>query len=218
MSHLHLMSHELCPYVQRAAILLHEKNVVFQQTYIDLANKPAWFLEISPLGKVPVLKVDDEVLFESAVICEYLDETHGFPLHPSQPMPKAKHRAWMEFSSVLLTGLWNLSMAQDEATLERKRQDLNLYFATLEANLGPGPYFAGSEFSMVDVFFAPVFRYFEVFDTLRDLKLFEGRPRLAAWRQMLAARSAVQRAVPADYAARLLHYLQDRESILTGRS
>jgi glutathione S-transferase len=218
MSHLHLMSHELCPYVQRAAILLHEKNVIFQQTYIDLANKPAWFLEISPLGKVPVLKVDDEVLFESAVICEYLDETHGFPLHPSQPMPKAKHRAWMEFSSVLLTGLWNLSMAQDEATLERKRQDLNLYFATLEANLGPGPYFAGSEFSMVDVFFAPVFRYFDVFDTLRDLRLFEGRPRVAAWRQMLAARSAVQRAVPADYAARLLHYLKDRESILTGRS
>jgi glutathione S-transferase len=212
------MSHELCPYVQRAAILLHEKNVIFQQTYIDLANKPAWFLEISPLGKVPVLKVDDEVLFESAVICEYLDETHGFPLHPSQPMPKAKHRAWMEFSSVLLTGLWNLSMAQDEATLERKRQDLNLYFATLEANLGPGPYFAGSEFSMVDVFFAPVFRYFDVFDTLRDLRLFEGRPRVAAWRQMLAARSAVQRAVPADYAARLLHYLKDRESILTGRS
>ncbi len=214
MSHLHLMSHELCPYVQRAAILLHEKNVQFQQTYIDLAQKPDWFLKISPLGKVPVLRVDDEVLFESAVICEYLDETHGIPLHPSQPMPKAKHRAWMEFSSVLLGAIWNLIMAADEPTLEAKRQELDTYFARLEAELGTGPYFAGSEFSMVDAFFGPVFRYFDVLDTLRDLKLFEGRPKLSAWRKMLAARSSIQKAVPADYGARLLRYLKDRRSIL----
>jgi glutathione S-transferase len=50
-----LISHKLCPYVQRAVIALTEKGVPFERIDIDLANKPDWFLKISPLGKVPVL-------------------------------------------------------------------------------------------------------------------------------------------------------------------
>ena len=53
------ISHKLCPYVQRAVIALNEKGVPFERIDIDLANKPDWFLKISPLGKVPVLLVDD---------------------------------------------------------------------------------------------------------------------------------------------------------------
>ncbi len=72
---LKLISHKLCPYVQRAVISLTEKGVPFQRIDIDLDNKPEWFLKISPLGKVPVLQVGDKVVFESAVILEYLEET-----------------------------------------------------------------------------------------------------------------------------------------------
>ena len=53
---LKLISHKLCPYVQRAVIALNEKGVPFERIDIDLANKPDWFLKISPLGKVPVLR------------------------------------------------------------------------------------------------------------------------------------------------------------------
>lgn len=63
-----LISFKTCPFVQRSVITLKEKGIDFKTTYIDLAEKPAWFLAISPLGKVPVLKIGDEVLFESAVI------------------------------------------------------------------------------------------------------------------------------------------------------
>ena len=52
---LKLISHKLCPYVQRAVIALSEKGVAFERIDIDLANKPDWFLAISPLGKTPVL-------------------------------------------------------------------------------------------------------------------------------------------------------------------
>ena len=52
-----LVSHRLCPYVQRAVIALTEKGVPFERIVIDLANKPDWFLKISPLGKTPVLLV-----------------------------------------------------------------------------------------------------------------------------------------------------------------
>src|SRR5689334_17901425 len=97
-----LISHPLCPYVQRAAIVLQEKGVAYERRDIDLANKPDWFLRISPLGKTPVLLVDDEAIFESAVICEYLDDTLAPRLHPQDPLQRARHRAWMEFGSSLL--------------------------------------------------------------------------------------------------------------------
>ena len=74
-THLKLISHKLCPYVQRAVIALTEKGVPFERIDIDLANKPDWFLKISPLGKTPVLQVGEPPIFESAVILEYLEET-----------------------------------------------------------------------------------------------------------------------------------------------
>src|ERR1700747_1688047 len=86
-----LISHKLCPYVQRAVIALSEKRVPFERIDIDLANKPDWFMKISPLGKVPVLVVSadagEAVLFESNVICEYIEETqNGTSLHPKDPL------------------------------------------------------------------------------------------------------------------------------------
>ncbi len=101
-----LISFPLCPYVQRALIVLAEKNVPFERVDIDLANKPDWFLKLSPLGKVPVLQADDNVLFESQVIAEYLDEVTQGSLHPTDPLQKAKHRAWIEFASQTLATLW----------------------------------------------------------------------------------------------------------------
>src|ERR1700716_2152538 len=96
MRKLTLISHDLCPYVQRAVIALTEKAAPFDRVYIDLANKPDWFLAISPLGKVPLLKVAAAVIFESAVILEYLEETQPNPLHPADPLARAQHRAMIE--------------------------------------------------------------------------------------------------------------------------
>ena len=93
MPKLQLVSHDLCPYVQRAAIALTEKGVAFERSYVDLAAKPDWFLRISPLGKVPLLKVGDEVIFKSAVILEYLEETQPRPLYPADPLTRARQRA-----------------------------------------------------------------------------------------------------------------------------
>jgi glutathione S-transferase len=99
---LKLISHKLCPYVQRAVIALKEKGVPFERIDIDLDNKPDWFLKISPLGKVPVLQVGDKAVFESAVILEYLEETLPNPLHPKNPLTRAEHRAWIEFGYLSL--------------------------------------------------------------------------------------------------------------------
>jgi glutathione S-transferase len=216
---LKLISHKLCPYVQRAVIALTEKGVPFERIDIDLANKPEWFLKISPLGKVPVLVVATErgevALFESNVICEYIEETQAGPsLHPRDPLVRAEHRAWMEFGSAVLSDLWGLETTTDPAIFESKREAVTAKFARVEAALGEGPFFAGEQFSLVDAVFAPVFRYFDVFDEFADLGIFKSTPKVRKWRAELARRPSVRSAVGADYPQLLRAFLKRYEAHL----
>lgn len=211
---LKLVSFNLCPYVQRAAIVLAEKEIPFERIDIDLAQKPDWFLALSPLGKVPLLQVGDEVLFESAVIVEYLDEVHPPALHPMDPLAKARHRAWMEFGSSTLGDIWVLETTADRAAFDGKVRLLQEKFARLEQVLGRGPFFAGSDFSVVDAVFAPVFRYFDVFDHLIDIGIFKSFPRVQAWRAELAQRPSVQRAAPGNYPELLRAFLKKHDGVL----
>ena len=213
MTRLTLVSHHLCPYVQRAAIALLEKGVPFERRMVDLSAKPEWFTAISPLGKVPLLQVSRDghepaVLFESAVICEYLEETLPGPwLHPEDALERARHRGWMEFGSAILGDIWGLETTTDPSVLAAKRDALVAKFARIEAVLGDGPWFAGHRFSLVDAVFAPVFRYFDLFDALVDLGVFTATPKVRAWRTALASRPSVRQAVDADYTERLHGFL-----------
>jgi glutathione S-transferase len=216
-----LISHALCPYVQRAAIVLMEKGVAFERVDVDLKCKPAWFLALSPLGKTPVLQVHSgehsEALFESAVICEFLDETVAPPLHPAQPLQRARHRGWMEFGSSLLNAIGGFYSAGDEPVLAARAGEIRTRFEQLEHVLGVGPYFAGERFCLVDAVFGPIFRYFDVFDRIGDFGFFHGLPRLNAWRAQLSQRDSVRRAVGPDYATLLQAFLRERNSALSRR-
>lgn len=213
-----LVSHTLCPYVQRAAIVLQEKGVPFSRRWVDLAAKPDWFNAISPLGKTPVLLVGREPVFESAAICEYLDETHGPRLHPRDPLQRARHRGWMEFGSSMLNTIAAFYSAPEGAALEKQRDLLATRWLQLEQALdAAGPFFAGADFSLVDAVFAPVFRYFDTFDAVGEPDLFAGTPRVRAWRAALAARPSVQQAVTADYPKLLRAFLLARGGALSRR-
>ena len=213
MIRLTLVSHHLCPYVQRAAIALQEKGVPFERIAIDLSAKPDWFMAISPLGKVPLLQValpgrPDAVLFESSVICEYIEDTQPGPrLHPDDPLERARHRAWMEFGSSILADIWGLETAQDERTLQSKRNAVAAKFGRIDAALGPGPFFGNDRFTLVDAVFAPIFRYFDLFDRITDLGVFAAAPKVRAWRAALAERPSVRDAVLPDYPDRLRAFL-----------
>ena len=211
-----LISHKLCPYVQRAVIALTEKGVAFERIDIDLANKPDWFVAISPLGKTPVLQVGDTAIFESAVILEYLEETQPKPLHPADPLTRAEHRAWIEFGSTVLSDIAGFYAAPDEATFKAKTSQIEQRFARLEARVAASPWFDGESFSLVDAVFGPVFRYFDVFDEIADFGILTGKPKLARWRKALAARPSVRSAVSADYPALLRVFLGRRNSWLSG--
>jgi len=210
---LKLISHKLCPYVQRARIVLDEKSIPHEIEFIDLAAKPIWFLELSPLGKVPLLLVDDEPIFESSAITEFLDEITPGSLHPGDPLERAKNRAWIEFASSTLSAIASLYSAQDRQSFDRATLTLRDRFRALDAVTLGRPYFNGQAFSLVDAAFATVFRYFEVIDRYADFD-FVQCTRLTTWRNELRRRPSVQRAVVSDYAERLHTFLLTRNSIL----
>ena len=212
-----LVSHALCPYVQRAAIVLAEKGVPFERRDVDLANKPDWFLKVSPLGKTPVLLVGDEAIFESAVICEYLEETALPRLHPANALQRARHRSWMEFGSALLNLIGAFYSAADEPALLARAAEIRARLVQMEFALGEGPYFGGESFSIVDAVFGPVFRYFDAFDAIGEFSFWNDLPKLQRWRHALAARPSMVEAMCPDYDALLHRFLFARRTALSRR-
>ena len=182
---LHLISFKTCPFVQRAVITLKHKNIDFDITYIDLADPPDWFLEMSPLAKVPVLKVDDEILFESAVINEYLDEITGGELQPREPLARAKNRAWIEFASDMLGNLYMMKMSKDEASYNKYRDLLVSQLRRIENRLGDGPWFNGEQFTLADTAFAPLFRQNSVAGGKLSVIDAGSMPKVSAWAERL---------------------------------
>lgn len=212
-----LISHPLCPYVQRAVIALTEKHADFERIDIDLKEKPDWFLALSPLGKTPLLLIGEQAIFESAVICEYLEDTIAPALHPADALERARHRAWIEFASATLNSIWAFYTARDDAAYEAAARALTDRFTQIEKVLDEGPYFVGASFSLVDAAFAPVFRYFDVFDEVSGVDVFSATPRTRAWRQALAQRPSVQEAVAPDYPVRLCKFVIGQGGVLGKR-
>ncbi|BDA79061.1 glutathione S-transferase [Leptospira kobayashii] len=214
-----LISFKLCPFVQRSVITLLEKKVDYEIKYIDLANKPDWFLKISPFGRVPVLQVGEHVLFESAVINEYLDEVNPPSLHPTVPIEKAKQRAWIEFASAINMDQYLLTMTKDKQEFDKKLSDLNAKFSQLEAILPNGfsdsLYFSGKTFQLIDTSFAPAFMRFDFLEKSKaNLKFFENFPKLALWSKTLLSKDSVKNSVLPEVPEEYIRYIKDHNSYL----
>ena len=196
---LHLISFKTCPFVQRAVITLKHKKIDYDITFMDLADPPDWFIELSPLKKVPVLKVDDEVLFESAVINEYLDEITGGELQPSDSLARAKNRAWVEFASNMLGNLYMMKMSKDEERYNKYRDTLVDQLHRIEKRLGDGPWFNGDEFSLADTAFAPLFRQNSVAQNRLSVIDPASMPKVTAWGERLLALPEVRDSVVDEF-------------------
>lgn len=120
----------------------------------------------------------------------------------------------MEFGSNILSDIWGLETTAAPAVYEQKRVAIAQKFERIESVLGEGPYFAGANFSLVDAVFAPVFRYFDLFDTIAETRVFKNAPRVRAWRTALAERPSVRMAVGTDYPDRLRAFLQRHDAYL----
>lgn len=217
---LKLVSFDICPYVQRSVITLQYKNIPFDIEYIDLSNKPDWFLKISPLGKVPVLMVDNDenkVLFESAVINEYADESSGGDLLPSDPFEKARARAWIEYVSNLMMHFYQSVTGADAETYEQKQNDLINGLLKMK-DVVKGPYFLGEEFSLVDSSIAPLFIRMELFgfDKAFKQRAETEAPNLTAWFDSLTDKNKefIQSSAPANLLEKTLEHIEKKGSYI----
>jgi glutathione S-transferase len=212
MSKLRLISFDLCPFVQRSTITLEEKAVPYDIEYIDLADKPDWFLEISPLGKVPVLEVDGVVLFESAVICEYIDETQGAPLHPADPLEKARDRSWIEATSTLGGSAYMMMISDDEEATREHAAKAHATLERLESQID-GPLWRGDEMCIVDAAAAPMLQRLWWTDEIVDMGLFKDLPACTKWATALIDRPSVKKSTVANIKARFHAYVSGDRSL-----
>lgn len=197
-------------------ILLRAKNVEFKVTYINLQDKPDWFLDISPHGKVPVLVVDEVPLFESNAIAEYLDEVVLPRCHPQDPIERAQNRAWTDFvgdfAKALSGTYYTKSRAQTDAAIETSPKAI----AKLEAALASrqdngGPYFNGPDLSLVDAAYAPFLQRFALVEPKLGTNLLKDFPLVQAWSDALLANEVISGAVVDSFAEKFVASLKRRE-------
>ena len=183
---------------------MRAKKVAFDVTYIDLRNKPSWFLEISPHGKVPVLEVDGNVLFESNAIAEFLDETVPPRLHPEDPIKRARNRAWTDFVPDFSKALSGLYYTKTRAETERGLAAARKALQRLEDAIGrergnDGPYFNGGELCLVDAAYAPFLQRLDIADGYLRTRALDSFPLVEAWTRALLASETVTGAVAPNF-------------------
>lgn len=204
MPRLHLISFDLCPFVQRSTIALHEKGAAFDLDYVDLKAKPDWFLKLSPHGRVPVLVVDDTPLFESLVILEYLDETLSPRLHPVDALERARDRAWFSVADALNAAAYQMMVAPDDDRLHQHATVARQHLARLEEQL-VGPLWRGEHFCAMDAVAYPALQRLHWFSELYPaLELFARTPKVAAWERALRDRPSIQASTVPDIQQRFL--------------
>ncbi|MDP7553072.1 MAG: glutathione S-transferase family protein [Candidatus Thioglobus sp.] len=196
---LKFVSYKACPFVQRVAITLQYKDVDYDIEYIDLGNPPDWFLSISPLKKVPIMIVDDTVIFESVVINEYIDEAYPPTLQPKDLLLKAINRSWVEFSNNISLYTFQLTIKEGKIDFESTLEELLDDFDRVEEYLWAEPFFNGKQFSLVDASYAPIFQRLNYLEQIYKPIIEKDRyPRLTNWKDNLLSLKAVKESTVAE--------------------
>lgn len=159
--------------MQRVLLVLLEKHIPFQYIEVNPYRKPASLLSLNPRGLVPTLEYENKPLYESTVICEFLEDAYpnsSPSLLPSDPYTKAKVRIWIDFvTSRIIPAFHRFLQSQDKGEgLEKVRSDfLGKLKEITEAMHPEGPYFLGKEISLVDLVLAPWAVRLWVFDEFK---------------------------------------------------
>ncbi|MEJ2519850.1 MAG: glutathione S-transferase family protein [Desulfuromonadales bacterium] len=195
MPDIELFSARVCPFAHRSRLALAEKGLPHRIVEINLRNKPDWFGEISPLGKVPALRQGDFRLCESLVINEYVnDRDTQQPLLPQDPRQRARARLWIAlFDDQVVPGFYRLLKANQADKRHQAETSLAAGLKRLEEGLqeNPGPYWCGDTVSLTDMAIYPWFERWPVLEHYRNYPLAAQYARLHDWITAMQERDAV---------------------------
>jgi len=156
-----------CPFSQKVRVVLAEKDLEYEKIFVDLRKqeqKSPDFLRLNPYGKVPVLIDEDEVMYESTVINEYLEDEYPIPrLMPEDSGGRARVRLLEDYcdnsfipaTTTLLAQLRKTEAERDAQRVEQAREDLRRGLYYLSDRLAGYDYLVGKEFTLADAAFAP---------------------------------------------------------------
>jgi glutathione S-transferase len=190
-----LYAAERAPMVHPVLIALYEKSIKYDLVYINPYDKPDSYRALTPTGQglVPLLVVDEERLFESTVINEFLDEVFAEPrLLPTGPVVRAKNRAWALQAFDFLMAQAGMMIVKNRDEHELARQMFIRKLAKLEAQIGAGPFFNGDQISLTDCQYAPILVRQEILDRRYGTKILPGFEKLSIWTRHLIKRPSVQ--------------------------
>jgi len=208
-----IVSYKICPFVQRVLCVAELKGIKYDVTYISLKDKPNWFLEKSPFGKVPILIEDQGTLFDSNAISEYLDEQYPNKLHPDSVFLRAVHRSWI---GLALSNYLVQCRAQRSPTKEKlleNKKELDEAFVKIEGICNE-PFFSGQKISMVDSAWfvllhrTEIIRKYSGFDFLKDFQ------KLSKWRNALMKDTSLLQSVSDDFEAEFLNFYLNENTYL----
>jgi glutathione S-transferase len=194
-----LYNTQRCPYARRTRMVLHEKQIAFDVYEVDLSNKSEEFLSVSPTGKVPVVVVDGESIYESNVVNQYLDEVTDEPrLMPGDPKRRAHARIWMAFADTdFFPAVFVASVGHErgfsEARISEALEELKTVLRKLEERLEDRDYLS-DEFSLADVAYAGNFVRLRELEERGEVS-FEEYPNVAAWMERLESRDSYEAAL-----------------------
>jgi len=215
MATVEIFSAEVCPYAHRTRLVLMHKGVDFSLTEIDLSDKPDWFAEVSPYGKVPSIRHDGRIVYESAIINEYLDEVFPEPaLMPSDPHTRAIARIWVDYGNTRFNvASYKLMRENDTAAQGALREELDACLTFMEdgmAKLGAGPYLLGASPSLIDFSYYPFFERFCNIEHYRGYRVPSSCERILTWIDTMKALPIVREIAnaPAFYIERAKAYAQ----------
>jgi glutathione S-transferase len=173
-----------CPYVARIRIMLAEKGLENETVEIDLSDRPAWYYEKNPKGRVPTIEEDDgPPLPESAVIMEFLEERYPEPpLLPPDPQDRAFVRLLIFRDDELTSPYYALRRGEDGAA-----EAFDAVLGRFDALLGERPYLGGAEYGLADIALVPWFL------RARDMLgvEYDGFPAITDWLVSLEQRPAI---------------------------
>ena len=194
-----LYNTQRCPYARRTRMVLYEKGVDFEIHEVDLANKSEEFLAASPTGKVPVIVVDGDSIYESNVVNQYIDEVTDEPkLIPRDPKRRAYARIWMTFADTdFFPALFVASVGRErgfsEDRISEALERLKTTLGKLEERLKDRDYLAG-ELSLADIAHAGNFVRLSELEESGEVYLGE-YPNVTAWMERLKSRKSYEAAV-----------------------
>lgn len=207
-----IVSLTICPFVQRVTGLLEAKNVPYEVEFINLNDKPQWFLDISPNGQVPLLITEStEVLFESDAIVEYIDEITA-PLEKDlTPEQRAKDRAWSYQASKHYLVQCAAMRSADSDTLIEPTAKLAVPFEKVDKILGNGPFFKGDSLSNVDIAWLPLLHRAAIIQDCTGYDFLEGFQKVKAWQAAMMSSGIAERSVSKSFMQKFEHfYLSDK--------